>query len=838
MTSMLSRRALFRLLPYAVVGTLFLGGLFFLWIGTLRIPDLASFEERRVTQSTKIYDRTGEILLYDLHEDVQRTVVPIGDMSRHIKNATVAIEDREFYEHQGIKPTAILRAFLSNFLILIGLSDGYTQGGSTITQQVVKNSVLTKDKTLTRKIKEWVLAFKLERVLTKEQILELYLNESPYGGNLYGIEEAARGFLGVSAASLTLPQAAYLAALPQAPTYYSPYGNHRDALEARKNLVLLKMKENDFITEEEYQGAKKTAVEFLPPRDRGIKAPHFVFYVRDSLAELYGEEALQERGFRVITTLDFNLQRAAEKTVEKYARENTEKFNATNAGLVALDPKTGQILTMVGSRDYFDEEIEGNFNVTLGLRQPGSAIKPFVYATALTKGYTADTVVFDVRTQFSTACAADNFTSEGECYSPVNYDGVFRGPVTFRSALAQSINVAAVKVLYLAGLKDALRLAKDMGLTTLTDPSRYGLTLVLGGGEVRLLDLVAGYGGFASEGIRRQPKAILRIEDAAGEVIEEFRDEGVRVVPEQTARILNNILSDNAARSPAFGENSSLYFPGRDVAAKTGTTNDYRDAWIVGYTPNLVAGAWAGNNDNAPMQKKVAGFIVAPLWHEFMETALASLPEESFTPPDSEDTSALPPILRGIWQGGEVYAVDKITGSLASNDTPPGAREEKVVAGVHSILNWIDKDNPRGGRPAAPGEDPQFRLWEPPVRAWAAAAGYVDQLPGTLPTTVDAIHTSASKPTLSLRSPSSALSYPRDGSLVIEPSVSGPFPVTKIDYYINGLFVGEATRPPFSLAVLLKGVQSLSPGVNTLRAVAQDSILNTTEATASFFVTL
>ncbi|MFW6210091.1 MAG: transglycosylase domain-containing protein, partial [Patescibacteria group bacterium] len=379
------------------------------WVSTLEIPDLSAFEERRVLQSTKILDRTGEVVLYDLNEDVRRTIIPFTEMSRHIKNATIAIEDDEFYDHHGVDVRAIFRAAISN------LQEGDLlggQGGSTITQQVIKNSVLDRDKVLSRKVKEAILSIKLERVMEKDKILEVYLNESPYGGTIYGIEEAAQAFFAKSASQLTLVESAYLAAIPQAPTYYSPYGTNRDALERRKNLVLERMKINGFITEEEYQTALETEVEFEPRSVTDIKAPHFVMYVIEQLAEQYGEEALAEQGLRVVTTIDWELQKQAEEIVARRVASNTERFNASNAGLVATDPKTGDLLVMVGSRDYFSEEIDGNYNVALASRQPGSSIKPFVYANAFRKGYLPQTILFDLPTQFSPQCDPGSRSSQ------------------------------------------------------------------------------------------------------------------------------------------------------------------------------------------------------------------------------------------------------------------------------------------------------------------------------------------------------------------------------------------------------------------------------------------
>jgi penicillin-binding protein 1C len=683
-------------------------GVTLVWISSLDIPDLSSFEERRILQSTKIFDRTGEVLLYDLHQDVRRTIVPYEKISRHLKNATVAIEDDTFFEHGGIRPLAILRAAYDNFVggDLLG-----GRGGSTITQQVIKNSILEREKTLTRKIKEVILALRLEQVLTKEEILGHYLNESPYGGTIYGVEEASLSFFGKHASDVTLAEAAYLASLPQLPTYYSPYGSNRDKLDNRKNRVLEQMLKNGFVTETEYTAAKEEVVEFRPLAATGIRAPHFVFYIRDYLAEKYGEESLAERGFKVITTLDWELQEKAEEIVKEKALYNEDAFNAENGALVATNPKNGDILVMVGSRDYFDEEIDGNFNIAIAERQPGSSFKPFVYATAFKKGYTPETVVFDLKTQFSTTCQPDNLTSEDGCYSPTNYDNQFRGPVSLRNALAQSLNVPAVKTLYLAGITDSIKTARDFGITTLTNRDQYGLTLVLGGGEVKLLEMVGAYGVFAYDGVRAPLHSILRIEDNSGNIIEEFKPESKRVMDRDITLLISDILSDNVARTPLYGANSLLHFPGRDVAVKTGTTNDKRDAWIIGYTPNLAVGAWAGNNDNRSMSE-LSGLIVSPMWRSFMDFALQKFPQESFAEAPATPDS-LKPVLRGIWFDPSVLLPTEGEGL-------PQLSLEKTISSAHSILYYVDKENPRGPYPANPGQDPQFSLWEYPVSVWKA----------------------------------------------------------------------------------------------------------------------
>ncbi|MDD2935230.1 MAG: transglycosylase domain-containing protein [Candidatus Pacebacteria bacterium] len=795
------------------------------WISTFKIPDLNNFEERIITQSTKIYDRTGEILLYDVHEDIRRTIIPYEEISHHIKNATIAIEDAEFYEHSGIKPTSFIRAIFANIL-----SGNFSQGGSTITQQVVKNSVLTKEKKISRKIKEWVLAIKLEKMLTKKEILTLYLNEAPYGGNLYGVEEASQSFFGKSAVDLSLAESAYLAAIPQAPTFYSPYGENTDRLEVRKNLVLKKMLENKFITEEEHDQAKDEKITFRAKQTKGIKAAHFVMYVREYLSKKYGEDVLTTGGYKVITTLDYDLQEKAEIIVKEKALQNEKDYNAENASLVAVEAKTGQILTMVGSRDYFDENIDGNFNVATAHRQPGSSFKPFVYATAFNKGFTPDTVVFDVKTEFSTYCNADGTPQSPQyadrCYSPVNYDNVYRGPVTFRDALAQSLNVPAVKVLYLAGLKDSLKTAKDMGINSLTNVGQYGLTLVLGGGEVSLLDMTTAYTVFANEGIGNPSTAILRVEDKNGNVLEEFEDKSKRILPEKSALYISNILSDNEARTPAFGASSPLYFGGRDVAGKTGTTNDYKDAWTVGYIPQVAVGVWAGNNDNTSMEKKVAGFIVTPIWNAFMQEVLKKYPNEDFREPPLKYDQSLKPVMRGIWQGGTTYIIDKMSGKLATEFTPEETREEKVIEEYHSILYWVDKDDPLGPKPTNPYNDPQFSRWEYGVQKWITAHGLTNGS-GYIPTEYDNIHTQGTAPRISILSPKSDTAYDPNEKINILISNDKNVPLIKVNYYLNGQMIGSSINNVFSF--LPSEIDSIRDN-NELKVIGFDSLYNKGEA--------
>ena len=824
------KQVVFLLLTIFFIGT----GSVTLWISNFKIPDLSSLLNRKVSQSTKIYDRTGTTLLYDVHNNIRRTVVPFDKISRYVKNATVAIEDAEFYQHHGIKPTSILRAILANLGAL-----GYSQGGSTITQQVVKNSILTTDKTISRKLKEWVLSLKLERVMDKDSILSIYLNESPYGGNLYGVEEASLAFFGKNAADLTLAESAYLASLPNAPTYYSPYGSHKDKLNERENLVLRRMFDEHFITDKEYQDALSEKVTFKPQENMGILAPHFVFFIKEYLEKKYGESMVLDSGLKVITTLDYSLQQKAEEIVKKYALENKEKFNAENAALVAIDPKNGNILAMVGSRDYFDKEIDGNFNVALAKRQPGSSFKPFVYATAFEKGYLPETTVFDVETEFSSECNPDGTPiipgNENKCYKPQNYDELFRGPISLRNALAQSINIPAIKVLYLAGLKNSLQTAKDMGITTLADSNRYGLTLVLGGGEVSLLDMTSAYGVFANDGDRVPYNGILEVDDREGNILEKPELSFKPVLPKNVALQISSILSDNVARAPSYGDRSFLYFPGRDVAVKTGTTNDYRDAWIMGYTPQIAVGAWAGNNDNSPMEKKVAGFIIAPLWNAFMTEVLKDLPDQKFEEPEEKDTSNLPPVIQGFWQGNKTYTVDKISGKLATEFTPPETKEERMVKDIHSILYWINKNNPLGQPPENPDQDPQFKLWEYGVRKWVTASNIQEENESVIPKETDPIHSPELSPKLSVQNLNQNNPYQHGQKITVSISNVSKFPLTKVDFFINETYVGSSSNTPFNFSFVPDGIENIK-STNTLKIVGVDSVFNKGETSQNFNV--
>lgn len=689
------------------------------------LPNPAQLEDRKIIQSTKIYDRTGRVLLYEIHGEEKRTVIPWEQIPDIAKQATLAIEDSDFYLHPAFDWRALLRALFKNIT-----RGGVVQGGSTITQQLVKKAFLTEERTIIRKLKELILAVQIERHYVKDEIFNFYLNQIPYGANAYGIEAASQTYFNKPAKDLNLAEAALLAGLPKAPSYYSPWGGHTDELEQRKNYIIQRMKDLNFIDEEEKERAQKIKLVFAP-QTTTIKAPHFVHMVREYLNNKYGEQFVERGGLRVITTLDWPMQELAEKSVLEGAQRNEKLYQGKNAALVAQDAKTGQILALVGSKDYFDKTIDGNFNVAVqGLRQPGSAIKPFAYLTAFTKGYTPDTVVFDVPTEFTPnnpKCPTIPIIKTGgqyeekdeECYHPENFDGRFRGPVTLREGLAQSINIPSVKVLYLAGEEEVLNIAHQFGITTLKESGRYGLSLVLGGGEVKLIDLVGAYSVFSQDGIKHQQSIVLKVEDNQNNILEEYTDQPEQIIAPQYTRLINDILSDKESRQPLFSSSINLTtLPNQEVALKTGTTNDYRDAWAIGYTPSLAVGVWAGNNDNAPMQKQGGSILAAvPIWHAFISEAVKNMPIETFNRPDK--IAAEKPILRGEKNIKIKTYIDSRNNLPATKDTPAEYIQEKEYPQIHSILYYIEKNNPQGPYPQNPENDPQFKNWEEAVLNWA-----------------------------------------------------------------------------------------------------------------------
>ena len=678
---------------------LFVLSLFFYYTHDLPRPE--KFTENPFIQSTKIYDRTGKVLLYDIYGEEKREVVSFDKISDNLKHAVLASEDSRFYQHIGIDLRALVRSVLVNLKL-----QSVKQGASTITQQLIRSVYLTKQKTLARKVREVVLSIELERRYSKDQIFNWYLNKIPFGENTYGIEAASQTYFNKSASEISLVQAAVLTALIPAPSYYSPYGLHKNQLLDRKNYILERMQKLGYINDEQLAQAKKEKISFsdiLTP----IKAPHFVMYIKQYLEDKYGEDFLKEKGLRVYTTLDWDLQDYAEQTIKGADKVNLQ-FNANNVALVAINPKTGEILSMVGSKDYFEKSypqgcdeksnnsclFEPKFNVaTMGQRQPGSAFKPFVYATAFKKGYTPDTILWDVKTEFNINCNPDSSQEKDQynldCYHPKNYDEKYRGMVSLRAALSQSLNVPSVELLYLAGLKDSLKTSQDAGITTLQEPDRYGLSLVLGGGEVTLLEMTHAYGVFATEGLKIPPVSILRIEDSDSNIIEKNSKEPTKILDTQITRQINDILSDNNARAPIFGLNNALYFENYQVAAKTGTTQYFNDAWTIGYNPSFVVGVWVGNNNNASTNKKTGIGLAAPIWRKVMEKLLTSNPTENFIKPDSMQN--INPILLG---------------QLPPRDPP------------HSILHYINKDNPLGSPPQNINPDPMYIFWEEGIKNW------------------------------------------------------------------------------------------------------------------------
>lgn len=600
-------------------------GLFY-WFILRDLPSPAKLGRYDVPLATKVYDRNGN-LLFDIFVGENRSPVPLSDIPEVVRNATIAIEDKTFYTHAGINPVGgIIRALYASVL------NKKLQGGSTITQQLVKSALLTPERTVTRKLKEFLLAPTVELLYSKDKILEMYLNTVPYGGTAWGIETAAEKYFGVSIKDVTLAQAAILAGLPQAPTLYSPYGAHPELAKERQKEVLHRMVEDGYITREQAEEAANEPIEYK--QEAGIQAAHFVMYVKEQLVEKYGESLVERGGLKVTTTLDLDLQNYAQATVAAEVAK-LKNIRVGNGAALITKPSTGEILAMVGSTDYFATP-SGSFNVTTALRQPGSSIKPINYAIGIeNKVVTPATMFLDIPTCFIG-------TPGQPLYCPRNYDGKFRGPVQLRFALGNSLNIPAVKMLYLNTVQGMVASASAFGLDTLADPSKYGLSLTLGGGEVRMTDMAEAFSVFANAGIRHDLVSILKVVDKNGKVLEEYTDPNVgkdipsqllltgqRVVSPETAFLISHILLDNNARQEAFGPSSSLVIPNRAVSVKTGTTNDLRDNWTIGFTPQFLVATWVGNNDNSPMNSALVSGITgaAPIWNKLMRRVLEGKPD-------------------------------------------------------------------------------------------------------------------------------------------------------------------------------------------------------------------
>lgn len=822
----------------------------FLWYSQ-DLPDPNKLLTREVPQSTKLYSKDAT-LLYEIHGEFKRTLIPFSEMNNYIKQATIAIEDKSFYTENGINIKGIMRSVFKNIL-----SRSARQGGSTITQQFVRNAILTREKTFSRKIKEIILSLEINERFSKDDILKLYLNEIPYGRNAYGIEAASQAYFGIHAKDLSLAQAAYLAALPQAPTFYNPFGPHRKSLDDRKNVVLNAMLAQGYINQQQFKAAKSETVKFLKNKDN-LTAPHFVLYVQDYLSQKYGEKTLESGGLKIFTTLDMKLQKIAEKVVKDGAENNSKKYKAHNAALVAIDPKTGQILAMVGSKDYYgDSEPKGcapglncsfepDVNVSVAQRQPGSSGKPYVYATAFKPEFKQSpaTLRLDVVTNFG--------TFGGKDYVPHNFTGIEYGPVSIRQALAGSLNVPAVKTLALVGVDKAIQTMRDFGITSpLKD---CGLSLVLGGCEVRLLDHVSGFATFATMGTRHPITGILKIEDSKGRLLEEFKDDPTEVINQEVAYEVVDILTDNNARTFIFGVRSPLILPDRVVAAKTGTSQNFHDAWTLGFTPSLAAGVWVGNNDGSLLKKGADGVIVAaPIWHAFMEQSLKGTPVENFQAPPGikrvvvDQLSGKLPNLYTPLTKTEIFAdyavpTDTDDVHVVACDSPKPQIQLTPQAsrgsanGLLTTPPFFGSQNPteqpkpqadtQGERRICPdGSSPKLYTvlhsekqdnpnWENPVRAWANAhtdKGYSYPPDGSVPVNNNTPAPQNQQPEQidPGQPPEARILHPSEGS-VLRPGLfnltASVVPdknntITRVDLLIDGTFIESKTSGPFVFTI-------------------------------------
>ncbi len=675
---------------------IFLLLILFFWIFK-DLPSPTRLGSPNFPASTLIYDRNGQ-LLYEIYAEKNRVPVKLKELPDYIKWATVASEDKNFYHHHGFDFGGILRATF-NTIFRRSL-----QGGSTITQQLVKNALLEDpSRTLRRKIREAILTWGTEVIYSKNEILEMYLNQAPYGGTAWGIESAAQTYFNKKAKDLTLAEATLLVGLPASPTRFSPFGAHPELAKERQERVLQRMVEDGYITKEQAEEAKKEELNYAPPTV-GIKAPHFVLYIKELLVDEYGEKLVEQGGLKVQTTLDLDLQEFAQQTVATEVGK-LKNLKISNGAALVTNPQTGEILTMVGSKDYFDKEIDGNVNVTLSSRQPGSSIKPLNYALALEKKIiTLATVINDIPTCFA--------VPGQRLYCPVNYDNTFHGPTQVRFALGNSYNIPAVKVLTLNGVEDFVAKAKEMGISTFTDPKNYGLSLTLGGGEVRMIDMATAFSSFANLGIRQDVWAIKKVENQNGKVLfEKKEEEGPRVISMETAYLISHILLDNNARSAAFGPSSYLVIKDHpEVSVKTGTTNDRRDNWTIGYTPSYLTVVWVGNNDNSPMSYVASGVTGAsPIWNKIMTYALkdkkqkwplkpegivgASVCQLSGKLPNPEQPcetrfeyfieGTVPTETENLKM---MVEIDKTTGQLADEKTPPENREPQEHQVIYDPL--------------------------------------------------------------------------------------------------------------------------------------------------------
>ncbi len=849
-------------------------GMFSFFILWITLPDIDNPENLIAAQSSLILDRKGEIL-YAIHGDENRKDVTYDQISEYVPLAAMAIEDDEFYEHHGVDFVAFGLALCREFFLCSG-----TRGGSTITQQYIKNAFLSTERTYTRKAKEVILSLQLEGKFTKDEIMEKYLNRIPYGANIYGVEVAAKTFFGKSASDLTIAEAAILASIPKAPTYYSPYGSNiyakidvdeseiikhdiyteqdivdedpnfiskgllgktytlgegeeaRDIyIKGRVAFVLERMELLGFITKEEKQLAQEEAdsKEFTPFRDE-IEAPHFVMYVRQILEEKYGKEQIEKGGLRITTTLDLEMQKEAEEAVEARGDHNERNFDANNASVISIEPNTGQIMAMVGSRDYWNDEIDGKVNITVRPRLPGSSFKPIVYASAFLAGYAPSTVLYDVKTKF------------GEWYEPENFDGSFKGPVNLRDSLGASLNIPAVKAGHLAGVQNVIDLARTMGIALNQPDDWYGLSLALGAGEASPIDMALAYAVFANGGYKVEPISILKVIDRNGSILEEYSapEERTLVLDPQVAYLINDVLSDTNTRPGSYWQNQ-LNIPGHENGAKTGTSNKKKeevnypfDTWTIGYVRNLVTAVWAGNADGRHLRLNASGLDTAShIWRNFMLKAVERVEKQKFDVPEgirwvrvAERSGKLPSkqtpegeIAPAIFtsfsvpskydDSYEFVEIDKVSGLLATEFTPEAAREMKGYYTHSSIL-------------------PNNTQWQSAVRKWAEENNQ-DEQPPTEYSTVHTSDNTDEKPQITIVSPKSksTVSPPKLGVRV---NISSPAGVNKVEYYFDDELLHVSTKAPFN------GVLNLDQGLEgsyQIKAVIYDELFRVSQATTS-----
>lgn len=642
-----------RLVKFAFFGILACVVIFFayfLWISR-SLPTPGKLSSADVHDSTKITDKNG-VVLYSIYKDYNRIYIPLKDIPKFLQDATIATEDKDFYKNQGFSWFGYLRV-VKDVILYRRLT-----GGSTITQQLVKNVLLSPERTPTRKIKELILAVQVDKKFSKDEILEMYLNNIPYGGTAVGIEAAANQYFGKHAKDLSKSESAFLAGLPQSPSYYSPFSGGTAYLD-RSESVLRRMREEGIISKNEEERLYDQIKKFkFSARAEGIKAPHFVMEVRKELNEMFGESAVLNGDLVVKTTLDYEIEKKAE-AIMKEEIDKLKTYKVGNGAAVVLDPKNGAVLAMVGSKDYFDIDNDGNFNASLGNRQPGSSLKPVIYAASFEKGYTPATLMMDVKTEFPSNDANQSM------YTPVNYDGKYRGPVQVRFALANSLNVPAVKMLAKIGVANAMQKAYDMGIEnwkpTSANVSNVGLSLVLGGRETTLLQITNAYGVFANKGLRHEPYYISEVRDSKGKLLYKHKDEkGRQVLSQEIAFLISHILLDNSARSQAFGTNSWLVVPGKTVSVKTGTTDEKRDNWTIGYTPSYVVGVWVGNNDNSPMNPAIASGITGatPIWNKIFREILKNSKDEQFEIPDNVEAVEIDALGGGLPVEGQAKRVE------------------------------------------------------------------------------------------------------------------------------------------------------------------------------------